>query len=111
MAKQYRALSNIEHGEEKIVDGVSVNEIVRFPHGSVVEGLDKDTMKALWDAGVLEEVDTTEPVVTRTVTPSPSTPSGTSASSTSSTSSAGEGDGSGSSPAAPGSSTEGSPKP
>jgi hypothetical protein len=62
MAKQYRALSNIEHGEE-VEDG---NQITRFPFGSIVEGLDKDTMKTLWDAGVLEEVDTTEPVVTKT---------------------------------------------
>jgi hypothetical protein len=65
MAKQFRALSNIQHGEEG-GDG-SITQYV-FPFGSVVEGLDKDTMKSLWDAGVLEEVDTAEPTVTKTVT-------------------------------------------
>lgn len=105
MAKQYRALSNIEHGEE-LEDG-SGNQITRFPYGSIVEGLDKDTMKNLWDAGVLEEVgDVPAPVVTKTVTSTPNDP----------TKGEGAGDppkdaGSGVvSPAAPGS-TGGSPKP
>ena len=70
MAKQYRALSNIEHGED-VEDG---NQITRFPFGSVVEGLPADIMKNLWDAGVLEEVDTAEPVVTRSVTVRPNDP-------------------------------------
>lgn len=106
MAKKYRALSNIEHGEE-VEDG---NQITRFPHGSIVEGLDKDTMKSLWDAGVLEEVeDVPAPTVTKSVT---QTPSGNATGNTppsTSTSGGTTGDG-GTPPAAP-VNTTGSPKP
>jgi hypothetical protein len=53
--KAYRALSRIEHG---VADdqGNQVDEKV-FPYGSIVSGLSKETMKSLWDAGVLEQVD------------------------------------------------------
>jgi hypothetical protein len=72
MAKAFRALSNIEHGEEKVgSDGQVGVEITRIPYGAIVEGLDKDTMKNLWDAGVLEEIETSTPTVTRTVTQKP----------------------------------------
>jgi hypothetical protein len=67
MSKQYRSLSNIQYGEE-VADG---NQITHFPHGSIVEGLSEKVMKELWDAGVLEEVESAPPAVTRTVTPSP----------------------------------------
>lgn len=103
MAKQYRALSNIEHGEETS-EG---NEITRFPFGSIVEGLDKDTMKALWDAGVLEEVEAAPPAPTKTVVPKPDQGAGDG----STNPDQGAGDGATTeSPAAP-SSTGGSPKP
>jgi len=69
MAKVYRALSNIEHGEEIEQDGQIVNQITRIPFGAVVEGLPADVMKNLWDAGVLEEVETSTPTVTRTTKP------------------------------------------
>jgi hypothetical protein len=74
MAK-FKALSNIQHGTED-KDGTPI--IMEFPHGSIVEGLDKDTMKKLWDAGVLEQVDETPlPTVKTTVRPTtdPSAPS------------------------------------
>lgn len=71
MAKQYRALSNIEHGEEEVgQDGMTSVTTHRFPFGSIVEGLDADTMKNLWDAGVLEEVAETPQAATKTVTTS-----------------------------------------
>lgn len=64
MAKVYRALSNIRHGVAG-EDGAQT-ELREFPYGAVVQGLDTDTMKRLWDAGVLEEVDIPEAVVTPT---------------------------------------------
>lgn len=72
MAKAYRALSNINHGVEKVdsATGESSVEMTVFPYGATVEGLSADVMKNLWDAGVLEEVDTVAPVVTKTVTSS-----------------------------------------
>lgn len=73
MAKQFRALSNIEHGVDHVDagSGQAVNEITHIPYGAIVEGLDKDTMKNLWDAGVLEEVESAPPVVTKSVTTKP----------------------------------------
>lgn len=50
MAKQYFAVNEIRHGNP---DG----ELVVFAPGQQVKGLDKDTMIALWEAGVLTEVD------------------------------------------------------
>jgi hypothetical protein len=61
MANAYRALSNIEHGEEKTdKDGNVTNVVKKFEYGQLVTGLDKDIMKNLWDAGVLEQVDVPE---------------------------------------------------
>jgi hypothetical protein len=73
MAKAYRALSNIQYGEDVVdeASGQTVNQMTHIPHGAKVEGLPGEVMKNLWDAGVLEEVETAEPVVTRTVTQSP----------------------------------------
>jgi hypothetical protein len=103
---KYRALSNIEHGEEGVDDqNQPTNVITSFPYGSIVEGLDKDTMKSLWDAGVLEEVgEEPVPTVTKTVT---QTSSNDPSKSVSAPDSSG---GAGTPPAAP-ANTDGSPKP
>jgi len=50
MAKQYYARSEIQHGTED--GGLKV-----FAVGDQVTGLNKDQMVALWNAGVLSEVD------------------------------------------------------
>jgi hypothetical protein len=72
-AKGYKALSNIQHGEEQIdkETGQITNVVTEFPYGSIVTGLDDKTMAELWRVGVLEEVIVApEPkvTVTRTVT-------------------------------------------
>lgn len=72
MAKGYRALSNIQHGEDyQLEDGSVGNRIREFPYGATVTGLDNGTMKSLWDLGVLEEFEVPE---VRIVERSPSTP-------------------------------------
>jgi len=50
MAKQYFATSKIVHGD-------APNEDKVFQPGDVVEGLSKEAMVALWEAGVLTERD------------------------------------------------------
>jgi hypothetical protein len=51
----FKALSQIKHG---VADSSGEQVDVRvFEVGDKVEGLDKKSMKALWDAGVLEQVD------------------------------------------------------
>lgn len=54
MAKGYRATSEIQFGKD---DG----ELVVFKPGDVVEGLTKEQMSDLWEAGVLEETSVDEP--------------------------------------------------
>jgi len=46
----FRAVGRIEHGE---VDDEGVSKSVVFEPGDKVEGLSKDSMKQLWDAGAL----------------------------------------------------------
>jgi hypothetical protein len=70
---QFKALSNITHGEEQ-EDGTVVE--THFPYGAIVEGISKEAMKNLWNAGVLEQVDETPvPVATSTVK-APAAPAG-----------------------------------
>jgi hypothetical protein len=64
MAKAYRALSIIRHGVAND-EGVET-EVKVFPYGSIVSGLDTDTMKNLWDAGVLEELEIPDAQTTQT---------------------------------------------
>jgi hypothetical protein len=62
MAKAYKALSNIDHGEGSDPQtGAPLGKY--FAYGELVVGLDSDTMKQLWDAGVLEEVDVPDVLV------------------------------------------------
>lgn len=66
---RFRALSNIEHGEEEERDGQIVNVVYKFPYGAVVSGLSKKVMKELWDLGVLEQLgDAPMPTVQVTTT-------------------------------------------
>jgi hypothetical protein len=53
MAKQYFAVNQIRHGQP---DG----DLIVFEPGQQVTGLDKDVMVALWQAGVLTEVNPDE---------------------------------------------------
>jgi hypothetical protein len=55
MAKAYRAVTQIQHGFK---DG----SVKVFEPGAVVKGLDKETMKQLWDAGALEEATVLTPL-------------------------------------------------
>jgi hypothetical protein len=78
MATEFRAINNIRHGV-KGDDGSQV-EIKEFAAGERVTGLSKGDMKALWDAGALEQV---EVAGTKTDAPSPeSSPSATGSSTT-----------------------------
>lgn len=62
MAKAYRALSKIDHGEGTHPEtGRPLGRT--FPFGSLVTGLPTEVMKQLWDAGVLEEVDVPDAVL------------------------------------------------
>jgi hypothetical protein len=72
----YRALSNIRHGVEEVIEGTGeiVNTVTEFPYGSIVKGLKAEDMKKLWEAGVLQEeavVPEPEPKVTKTTTSTP----------------------------------------
>lgn len=58
MAKAYRAVTEIRHGQQNAGDGS--NELLIFKAGDVVKGLPNDVMKNLWDAGALEQVDVVE---------------------------------------------------
>jgi len=53
VAKGYRAVTTIKHGAE----GGGSAKI--FKPGDKVEGLDKDEMRQLWEAGALEEYEST----------------------------------------------------
>jgi hypothetical protein len=56
MTTQYRAVNRIEHGTGGYDDKGKPNVQV-FNPGDEVTGLDEDTMKQLWDAGVLQAWD------------------------------------------------------
>lgn len=72
MAKAYRAISRIQHGEE-VDDGQGniVNRMHDIPVGAKVEGLPSDIMANLWEAGALEEFEDTAPTATVRDTPRP----------------------------------------
>jgi hypothetical protein len=53
MAK-FVAVTRIEHGE----DTDQGNKVMIFEPGDEVTGLSKETMRELWDAGALSQVDT-----------------------------------------------------
>jgi len=53
MATGYRAATKIKHGEPG-------GEVKEFEAGDPVVGLSKKSMRELWDAGALEEYDTSE---------------------------------------------------
>jgi len=61
MAKQYYAATRIEYGKRiDSPDGDPTkrrSEDVVFEPGDLVEGLNKDEMRGLWEAGALEERD------------------------------------------------------
>lgn len=56
MAKAYKAVTRIEHGETK--DGENRTKV--FEPGDVVRGLSTEVMKNLWDNGALQAVDVVE---------------------------------------------------
>lgn len=69
MAKAYRALSRIQHGEEKNDgQGNIVNELIDIPVGATVTGLPDEVMANLWEAGVLEEFEDVKPTASTTIT-------------------------------------------
>jgi len=73
----FRALSNIEHGEQVADDEGGGVRVFNFPHGSEVKGLSKEVMEVLWDAGVLERVEDSqrpEPTVTVRQAETPAAP-------------------------------------
>ena len=55
MAAKFYAVTDIRHGERK-EDGSAEGKYTRteFKAGDEVKGLDKETMKTLWQAGALE---------------------------------------------------------
>jgi len=53
VAKAFRAVTRIEHGEAD-EQGNEVRRYV-FEPGEIVKGLRKEVMSSLWDAGALEE--------------------------------------------------------